>query len=298
MKKRIWLGACLLMLCVLFACGAEKKDKAAAPLAGDMGQVRTNLITLPEDLEAVELLACTSSVMLSADKNGSTEIYEYRPSSGAYRHMESPVAGTVKAMAAAPDGSLWTVIQSDDGCVLMKSSQGNVLLQQELGDYVPEMILCDSVGHVFAASNYAIHRYSPEGALQASLILPGRNEIAELRLAICQERMFLRIRRAGERSTYTELLPDMTLGDSFDACVAGWNIEPLGSFLKDYLVMEFDSTGLYAYRENGGWETICIWAAQHLDGTVGKHLICDTQGNGVIQYEKGGQSYCLNLSPA
>lgn len=298
MKNRMWIGACLLMLCVLFACGSEKRDKAAAPLARDMQKVRTTLITLPEDLEAVELLACTSSVMLRADKNGSTEIYEYQPDSGAYRHMESPVAGTVKAMAAAPDSSLWTVIQSGDGCVLLKSRQGNVLLQQELADFIPETILCDSVGHVFAASNYAIHRYSPEGTLQASLTLPDRNEIAELRLAICQERIFLRIRRTGERSAYTELLPDMTLGDSFDACVAGWNVEPIGSFLKDYLVMESDSTGLYAYSENDGWETICIWAAQHLDGTVGKHLICDTQGNGVMQYGKDGQSYCLNLSPA
>lgn len=267
-------------------------------MAVDMGQVRTTLTTLPEELETVKLLARTSSIMLSAVRNGSTEIYEYSPSSGAYRHMESPVDGTVKAMAAAPDGSLWTVIHAKTGCVLLKSSQGNVLLQQELDSFVPETIICDSVGHVFAASKDTIHRYSPEGILQDTLTLPDRSEIAELQLAARQERVFLRIRRTGERGTYTELLTDMTLGHSFDACVTDWNVEPIGSFLKEYLVMESDRNGLYAYRENSGWETVCLWTAQHLDGTVEKWLISDSQGSGIMQYEKNGLVYCLNLSPA
>lgn len=298
MKKYLWIAICICVLWGLFACGRAEQNKAAAPLAEDPGQVRTALTPLPEELESVQLLARTSGMILRADRDGTKAIYEYSPSSGAYRHMESPVEGTVKAMTAAPDGSLWTVIQAESGCVLLKSNQGNVRLQQELDGFVPEAILCDSIGHVFAVSKDTVHRYSPEAVLQGTLTLPDRSKIAELQLAARQDRVFLRIRRTGEDSTYTELLPDMSLGDSFDACLTSWNVKPIGSFLEDYLVMESDSMGLYAYREGSGWETICLWSAQHLDGTVGTRLLSDTQGTGVLQYEKNGHQYCLSLTPA
>lgn len=298
MRKYLWITACVLVLCGLFACGTADQNKTAAPLAVDMGQVRTTLIPLPEELESVELLARTSSIMLKADRDGTKAIYEYSPSSGAYRHMESPVEGTVKAMAAAPDGSLWTVIETETSAVLLRSNQGNVLLQQELEGFVPETILCDSIGHVFAASGDTVRRYSPEGVLQGTLTLPERNHVAELQLVARQDRVFLRVRSAGGSSRYTELLSDMSLGDSFDACLTGETVTPIGSFLKDYLVMEADSVGLYAYREDCGWETVCLWSAQHLDGTVGTRLFSDAQGTGVLQYEKNGHSYSLSLTPA
>lgn len=297
-KKILWIVACVIVLCGLFACGAVEQNKAAAPLAQDMGQVRTALTPLPEELESVTLLAHTASIMLSASRDGTKAIYEYSPSSGAYRHMESPVEGTITAMAASPDGSLWTAIQGEGSGVLLKSNQGNVLLRQDLEGFIPETILCDSIGHVFAASKNTVHRYSPEGLLQGTLTLPDQNEIAELQMAARQDSIFLRIRRTGEGSTYTELLSDMSLGDSFDACLTSWHVKPIGSFLRDYLVIEADSMGLYAYREGSGWETVCLWSAQHLDGTVGTWLLSDAQGAGVLQYEKNGHIYCLNLSPA
>lgn len=300
MKKSIWITICVLLLCVLFACGVMEQGSAAAPLAEDMDQVRTTLTMLPEELNSVQLLARTSNIVLSADSDGETAIYEYRPSSGAYRRMIPPIEGNwdVKAITAAPDGGLWAVLTSEEQCLLMKSSQGSVLIQQELEDFRPESILCDSIGHVFAASGGTVRRYSPEGTLQGTLTLPNRSEVAELELASRQDRVFVRVRWTGEKSVYMELMSDMTLGDSFDACVTKWNSDPIGSFLKDYLVMEADSVGLYAYRETGGWETVCLWAEQHLDGTVDNHLISDVQGGGVVRYEKDGQVYCLNLFPA
>lgn len=300
MKKSIWITACVLLLCTLFACGVMEQGSAAAPLAEDMDQVRTTLTMLPEELNSVQLLARTSSIILSADSDGEAATYEYRPSSGAYRRMIPPIEGNweIKAVTASPDGCLWAILTSEERAVMMKSSQGSVQIQQELEDFIPETILCDSIGHVFAASGGTVRRYSPEGALQGTLTLQNRSEVAELELASKQDRMFLRVRWTGEKSVYMELMSDMTLGDSFEACVTNWNLSPIGSFLKDYLVMEADSVGLYAYRENSGWETVCLWAEQHLDGTVDKHLISDAQGSGMVRYEKDGQVYCLNLSPA
>lgn len=300
MKKWIFATVCGVFLCVLFACGAMDQAQAAAPLAEDMSQVRTTLTMLSEELDSVQILARTSSIVLSADSGGETAIYEYRPSSGAYRRMAPPVEGNweVTAATASPDGYLWVVLVSEEQCVLLKSGQGSVLLQQDLGDFVPETIRCDSAGHVFAASEGTVRRYSPDGALQGTLTLPNRSEVAEVTFAAKQDRVFLRVRRTGEKSVYMELMSDMTLGDGFDACVTNWNVSPIGSFLKDYLVMEADNVGLYAYRENGGWETVCLWEEQHLDGTVDKHLISDIQGGGVVRYEKDGQVYCLNLSPS
>lgn len=289
----------LLLVCGLIACGVVSRTEASAPMAEEMNLVRTTLTALPEDLESVKLLARTSNLVLKASNDGRVSTYEYGPASGAYRRLRVPLEGEWKvgAMAAAPDGTLWTVFQAEENGVLMKSSQGNILIQCDLEKFVPETIVCDSVGHVFAATREEIRRYSPDGALQDTMELPEQCG-KDICLVSQRERVFLRASDEGKKAVYWELKPDMTMGQSFDACVEDRDVWSIGSFLEGYTVMEADSVGLYAYGEDKGWETVCLWSERHLDGAVDSHLISDAQGNGVVQYEQDGQSYCLNLTPS
>ena len=221
MRKIIGLAAAaVLILYGLIACGIVPHAEASAPMAQDPSQVRATLTALPEDLHSVTLLARTTSLVLRASNEGNVSTYEYRPASGAYRRLTVPLDGEWKigAMAASPDGCLWTVFHGEKGSVLMKTSQGNVLIQRELEDFSPETILCDSVGHVFAATTEEVRRYSPEGELQETMVIP-EQDVKELRLASRQDRLFLRMKCAGKRAVYWKLQADMTLGDSFEACV-------------------------------------------------------------------------------
>lgn len=299
MRKIAYLAiAALLLWCGLVACGIVPRSEASAPMAQNHGQVRTTLTPLPEDLHSVTLRARTSSIVLQALSDGIESTYEYRPATGAYRRLVVPMEGdwTVGAMTASPDGCLWSVLYSEEGCVLIKSSQGSVLLQCDLMDFIPDTLVCDNVGHVFAATADEVRRYSPEGELQGSLNIQDLGD--EVRLAAQQQRVFLRARTSNGKGVYWELSADMTLGSSFDACVSDRDAWPIGSFLEGYCIMEADSTGLYAYREDFGWETVCLWSEQNLDGTVDSHLISDAQGCGAVQYEKNRRTYCLNLAPS
>lgn len=289
----------LLLLGGLVACGVLPRAEAAAPLAEQRGLVRTTLYALPEELDSVLLLARTSALVLSAADHGTAATYEYSPSSGAFRRLAIPLESTweLGPMAASPDGCLWTAFHEDADNMLLKTSQGNVLIRCDLGEFAPESIVCDNVGHVFAATAQELRRYSPEGELQQTAVLP-EEIISSPRLAAQRERIFLRAESTGHQDRYWVLTPDMTLGDSFAACVSQRDVRPIGSFLEGYAVMEADGVGLYAYREEGGWETVCLWSEYHLDGNVDSRLLSDAQGHGAVQYEKDGQTYCINLAPA
>lgn len=281
---------------MLSSCGT---GRSAAPLAENMQQVQTALTAMPDGLDDMEILAKASSIVFRAIDGTQSAVFEYHPGSGAYRRMVPPVEGdwTLQAAAPAPDGSLWSAINTADGWRLLKSTQGKILYQSEAVEERPEAMVCDSVGHVFVASTHTIRRYSPEGTLQGTLILTEEDKSSGLGLAACRDRVFLRISHDGRMDEYVELLPDMTTGESFEACIHGQTVQPIGSFLQDYLVMEADSVGLYAYREKSGWETVCLWADRDLNGVIDSRLLCDSSGYGVLRYEERGRVYCLCLAP-
>ena len=96
-----------------------------------------------------------------------------------------------------------------------------------------------------------------------------------------------------------EIFEDFSVGERFCGCVkmeSSNGVNAIGSFLPEYILMEYDDAGLYACRENGDWETVCRWSDQHLDGTVSGRLVCDVHGYGVVLYEKNGSIYTLTLS--
>lgn len=299
-RRSVTVVILMLILCLLISCGVRTMQRAAAPMSRTQGQVTTSLTALPEDLKSVKLLAKTNSIVLRAVRDSGEGTYEVRPVSGAYRRMVSPLAGDwdVLAMTPTPDGGLWTVITSEARCVLMKtSSAGALLTEQALEDIVPETIVCDSDGNVFLAADGQVQKRSPEGALLDVAELAGAKGAA-LHLAAQGNRVFVRYQPAGETGRYVEILPDLSLGAPFDACVAKGEVWPIGSFLPDYTVMEQDAVGLYACREDGTWETVCLWSELHLDGTIDRELMNDIQGCGVVAYEKNGVKYCLTLSAA
>ena len=292
-RRYILLCAFIMALGALISCGMWMGRQAAAPMARKQGQVSASLAVLPEKLFDAELLAYGGNPIVRTD--GGT-LYEVLRQS--CRRMELPVEGSVSQITPAPDGGYWVVVRKDGSLTLTKTNlQGMVLVQQALTVEQVQSIACDVVGHVFlAVEDGRVQRYSPEGELQGEAKLDcGRNSV---RLAIQKERVFARIQTDGKRGRYIEILPELTTRAAFDACLKKNDVCPMGAFLPEYIMMEYDDVGLYACREDGMWETVALWEDLHLDGDIRGSLLSDAQGRGTLLYEKNGETYVLTLSQA
>lgn len=295
------LAAAILMAGSLVACGIRARYGAAAPMSQQPGQVTAALTALPEDLSEMQLLAKTGSLVVQG--GGEKGVYEVKTATDACRLMQVPLEGCwqVEQMTAAPDGGLWTVVKSreDESLVLMKTGpQGALTVETPLDTARVDSLVCDSIGHVFlAVENGVVWRLSPEGEFQGELQLPVSDQ-GKTTLAVRKERVFAMERRGQEPGEYMEIFPDFTLGESFSGCVPSAELTPVGSFLEGYTVLEHDGTGLYGRREDGTWETLCLWSELHLEGTVDRQFMTDVQGYAVTLYEQNGSQYCLTLRPS
>lgn len=277
------------LLCILFACGG---NTARSALAEDMDRVASSLTELPSELSGELLLARTGSIVVREDG----ALYEVRSGAGAYYQLQLPLDGTWTRMALSPDGGIWAVVQTEDSLLLVKlGSQYTLLSQTVLEQQEVTDLVCDSAGRVFLATdNGRIQRWSAQGEPEGSVTLP--YQAGELQLVADQDRVFAAYRshRRGVWN-YAELSEDMTLGQSFPGCVEGAEVRSAGAFLEGYTVMEHDSVGLYACREDGVWETVCLWSDLHLDGNIQEDLINDAQGRAVTRYMENGVLYALTL---
>ena len=294
-RRSVWLGIFVLILCVLAFCGSQLYQRAAAPLAKQQGRVAVSLSALPGDLYDAKLLAAGANPIVQ--KNGAL----YEVIENAYRRLELPEEFTAipELIAPSPDGGLWVVADQLKGQqVLVKISlQGTVLVQQEVVENRVQSIACDIVGHVFLATDEGeVWRYSPEGVFQGSVELPCVE--ANLRLAVQKERVFVRACSGNQRGRYLEILPELSVREEGEGCLRGGEVCPIGSFLPEYALMEYDDVGLYACGSDGTWETVCLWEELHLDGTLQGKLCSNFQGHGVVKYEKNGTAYVLTLYEA
>lgn len=302
-RRYMYLGFFVLLLGTLLACGYFINRRAAAPMAQQQDQVAISLSALPESLFDAELLASGSNPIVCLD----SALYEVQ--SNAYRRMELPLehAVTPNLITPAPDGGLWMVLECPrEGCYLLKTSaQGTIVVQHQLQQSDVNSMVCDSIGRVYLIVDHCtqVQRYSPEGELQNTTELDTRFKTASL--VVQNDRVFAACfemkGKRPQRAEYVEIYEDFTCGEGFPGCIkmdTSNEICAIGSFLPEYILMEYDDVGLYACRENGTWETVCCWSDQHLDGTVAGRLIRDAQGRGVIMYEKNGTRYTMTLSNA
>lgn len=296
--KYILVGLLILALCLLISCGMIPGHRAAAPLSQRTGQVAASLTALPEELAPVKLLARQNGIVVWSGRRDTVGSYEIYAGTGAYRAVETPLTGEweIFSMAPSPDGGMWMILEKEKRCVMMKiSTIGAVVMKREM-DFRPESIVCDSSGHVFLAAAGEVWRLSPTGELQGHITVC--QEGAVLHLAAKRERVFVRSKAPGEPACYMEIMGDMSLGDPFKACMARADAWPIGSFLPEYTVMERDDVGLYACREDGCWETVCLWSELRLNGTIEADWINDAQGRGNVVYVQNGLHYCLTLYAA
>lgn len=299
-RQYLFLAFFVLLLGTLLACGYLVNRRAAAPMAQRQDRVSISMSALPETLFEAELLASGGNPIVCLDST----LYEVQ--SNAYRRLELPVeqAGVPDLITAAPDGGFWMVLEySQEECYLVKtSSQGTVLAQQILEPSNVNSIICDSVGRVYLLVDHCtVRRYSPEGLLQNTVELDNSADAAAL--VAQNDRVFAACLngRGKKRVEYIEICEDLSLGDCFSGCVkmeSSGAVNAMGSFLPEYILMEYDAVGLYACQEDGAWEMVCRWSDRHLDGAVEGRLIRDTQGRGVVLYTQSGTTYALALSSA
>ena len=299
-RQYIWMGLFALMLCGIVSCGVWMGRRPAAPMAKTRGQVTASLTALPEALSEGKLLCAAGNPLVLLEKSGGVCVYEVMRSD--YRKWTMPVEGASapKLITPAPDGGYWMVMEETS--LVKVSAQGTLLLQLPLEWADASDMACDSVGRVYIVGNGGTEllRYSPEGVLQGAMDL--QTDFETVTLVTHQDRVFAAYfpvdQKGARRVEYTEITELDQLGARFRGCVhmAGeTDVYHIGSFLPEYILMEYDDVGLYACREDGGWETVCLWEDLHLDGVVQGQLLCDAQGRGTLLYEKNGGKYVLTL---
>lgn len=298
MKRRAILFCVMLVaLGGAVSCGVWM-NRPAAPMAQRSDQVQASLEALPENLFDSALLAYGTKPVVCLD----SALYEVQTM--AYRRVEPTMALAAPwKAAAAPDGDIWTILTAEQGELhLVKFTlQGGMSVCRELGDSVRDLA-CDSAGRVYLLTGLTtVQRYSPEGELQGSWELGDEFEAAALAVGkngafVCDYPY-----EGGwpRKVTYVELFEDFLTGDPWEGCVkmeSPDKVYTIGSFLPEYILMEYDDVGLYACREDGSWETVCVWSELHLDGKLRGQMIRDAWNRGAVLYEQGGAAYVLILS--
>lgn len=309
--RRRYILLCVFIMTVgtLIFCGMWMGRQAAAPMARERWQVSASLTVLPEKLFDAELLAYGGNPIVHTD--GGT-LYEVLRQS--CRRMELPIEGSVSQITPSPDGGLWLVLETtvqtegywtelEETRLVKLSAQGTVLINQPLGWSDVSDLACDSVGRVYIVNGNGteVQRLSPEGEPQGTLELQTDFETAKL--VVQKDRIFAAYYKFKQKQPqlvkYREITEDFQLGKRYYGCVkvSSWEEIPhMGSFLPEYVLMEYDDVGLYACREDGVWETVALWEDLHLDGSFRGSLLSDAQGRGTLLYEKNGETYVLNLS--
>lgn len=303
MKGRyLGLGLLALICAALVSCGIWMRQRPAAPMAAVQGQVTASLSALPDALEKGTLLAASGNPLIALDSDGSGAVYEVIRND--YRRWPLPEEKSIpKLIAPAPDGGYWMVL--GETRFVKVSAQGTVLVQQTLEWENAGDMVCDSVGRVYivVGNGTEVLRFSPEGVLQGTVDLQA--DLETVTLTVQKERVFAAYyplrQKDPQRVEYAEITEDLRLGKRFCGCVpmgSAKEVYGLGSFLPDYVLMEYDDVGLYACREEGVWETVCLWEELYLDGTIRGRMAADAQGRGDVLYENNGSAYVLTLSAA
>lgn len=299
-RQYIWTGILMLVLC---GCGVWMRQRAAAPMAERQGQVAASLTAVPEDLAGGELLVAAGNPLILMEKEGGNAVYEVMRND--YRRWTLPEDNTIvpRLITSAPDGGYWMVMGE---MRLMKiSAQGTVLIDRPLECKDVSDLVCDSVGRVYIITDRGTEawRFSPEGELRETIDLLTEFETATL--VVRKDRVFVAYfafkQTQPQLVKYREITDEFELGRMYYGCVkvtSQKEVSCMGSFLPEYSLMEYDNVGLYACREDGDWETVCLWDDLHLDGVIRGRLLCDAQGRGMLLYEKNGETYMLTLFEA
>lgn len=298
MKRKVILFCVVLIaLGVAVSCGVWR-NRPAAPMAQRSDQVQVSLEILPERLYDAALFAFGTDPVVRLDST----VYEVQ--SRAYRRVELPMALAAPwKAAAAPDGGIWTILTTEQGehQLVKFSLQGGMPVCRALSVSVRDLA-CDSVGRVYLLTGLTtVQRYSPEGDLQGTWELGDEFEAAVLAVGkngafVCD---YPYEGRWPRKVIYVELLEEFMTGDPREGCV---NMESpdkvcaIGSFLPEYRLMEYDDVGLYACREDGSWETVCLWSELHLDGELQGQMSRDAQNRGALRYKQNEAAYVLILS--